>query len=96
MEKHQEINEIIIPEYCGQILHGDFSEELKKRVTECIAAFQAFEKTGVPSIPYIAAWKDEEKAIWYEYVSNRFMGIMKCKRDEVAEVFRNSVVDRRV
>ncbi|MFC1814965.1 hypothetical protein ACFL0M_03270 [Thermodesulfobacteriota bacterium] len=95
MERQQEINEIIIPEYCGEILHGDFSGELKKKVRECITVFQAFEKTGVPSILYIAAWKDEEKTIWYEYVSNRFLGIMQCKRNEVAAVFRKSIVDLR-
>lgn len=96
MESRQEINEIIIPEYCGKILQGNFSKELKKKVTDSISAFQAYEKTGVPTIPYIAAWKEEDNVIWYEFVGARLVGIFKCKKDEVADIFRKSVVARRV
>ncbi len=95
MKREPETSEIIIPEYCGEILHGDFSSELKDKVTEFIACFEAFERTGIPTIHYIAAWRDEEKTIWYEYVSNRLLGILQCKRSEIAEVFRKSIVDRR-
>ncbi|MBU1183148.1 MAG: hypothetical protein KKF00_13490, partial [Proteobacteria bacterium] len=52
------------PEYCGQILTGKYSKALKKRVSECIAAFQAFEKIGNLSIPYISAWHEDENIIW--------------------------------
>lgn len=96
MENHHELNKTIAFDYCGKILHGDFSSELKMKIAEYIAALQTFEKTGNPAIPYISAWKKEEdKIIWYEFVSKRFIDLMKCKRDEAAEVFKKSVVDRR-
>lgn len=95
MENHHELNEAIAFDYYGKILHGDFSSELKMKITEYIAALQAFEKTGNPAIPYISAWKEEDKIIWYEFVSKRFIDLMKCKRDEVAAVFKKSIVDRR-
>jgi len=82
--------------YCGKILNQNYSENLKHRVSECISHFFLFEKTGNPSIPYIAAWREGEKRIWYEYTSQKFMDLMGCNGQELAETFRNAVIDRRI
>ena len=82
--------------YCGKILNQNYSENLKHRVSECISHFSLFEKTGNPSIPYIAAWREGEKRIWYEYTSQKFMDLMGCNGQELAETFRNAVIDRRI
>jgi hypothetical protein len=82
--------------YLGKILKGNYSKKLKNRVSEYIQNLQAFEKTGVPIINYLAAWEDEKKSIWYEFASRKFLNIMGCEPSEIDGVFRNSVVDRRV
>ena len=82
--------------YSGRILNGYYSVELKRRLVEAIDRYQAFEETGVAGIFYISAWQSQEKQIWYEYVSRSFLELLGCRPDEVAGVFRNCVVDRRV
>ncbi len=82
--------------YFGKILKGNYSKKLKNRVSEYIQNLQAFEKTGVPIINYLAAWEGEKKSIWYEFASQEFLNIMGCEPSEIDGVFRNSVVDRRV
>ena len=84
------------PDYCGRILNGDYSEKLKGRVVECCQRFRAFEETGTPAIPYIAAWQQESDTIWYEYASQRLAELLDCRLTDVAEVLRNCVIDRRV
>jgi len=84
------------PEYCGRILTGKYSKELKKRVSECISAFQAFEKIGNLLIPYISAWHEDENIIWYEFAARGFTDLMGCDTTRLAEVFRNSILDRRI
>ena len=84
------------PEYCGCILSGDFSVELKRRVAEHIDHYRVFEDTGSAAILYIAAWQGEKEKIWYEYAGERFMQLLGCENSEVAEVFRNSIIDRRI
>jgi GGDEF domain-containing protein len=64
--------------------------------TECVAAMAALEKISSPVIPYIAAWREHEKIIWYEYVGARFLALLGCDRGKVDEVFRQSIVDRRL
>jgi len=80
----------------GKILAGGFSQRLCRRLTECIAALAALEQISSPIVPYIAAWREHEKIIWYEYVGARFLVILGCERREVDEVFRQSIVDRRL
>ena len=82
--------------YFGKILKGNYNKKLKKRVFEYVRNLQAFEKTDVPIINYLAAWEDEKKSIWYEFASREFLNIMGCEPSEIDGVFRNSVVDRLV
>jgi diguanylate cyclase (GGDEF)-like protein len=82
-------------EYCGKILNQDYSAALQKQVVAWIDAFRAMEQTGVPVMTYIAAWREEEKVIWYEFASQRFCELLRCRSSEVAEVLRQSVLDRR-
>ena len=84
------------PDYCGRILNGNYSEELKGRVAECCKRYHAFEEIGTPAIPYIAAWRQESDTIWYEYASQRLADLLDCRLTDVAEVLRNGVIDRRI
>jgi diguanylate cyclase (GGDEF)-like protein len=82
--------------YCGRIFHGSYSDVLMERVAQCIDGFRLFEETGNPAIPYISAWQEDEKVIWYEFVGRRFIQLFNCSISELAETFRNSIVERRV
>jgi HD-GYP domain-containing protein (c-di-GMP phosphodiesterase class II) len=84
------------PDYCGRILNGNYSGKLKQRVVECFKRYHAFEETGTLGIPYIAAWREKTNTIWYEYASQRLADLLDCRLTEVAEVFRNCVIDRRI
>jgi len=83
-------------EYYGRILFGSYSNELKSFVRDHIDRCRAFEDTGTPAILYISAWQDKTKNIWYEYAGSRFAELLGCHCSEVAEVFRNCVIDRRI
>jgi HD-GYP domain-containing protein (c-di-GMP phosphodiesterase class II) len=96
MESILDLNCIASPDYCGCILSGDYSVELKKRVAEYIDHYRGFEDTGSAAILYIAAWQGGKEKIWYEYAGERFMQLLGCENSEVAEVFRNSIIDRRI
>ncbi len=96
METDADSNNIIDPEYCGQILSGRYSDPLKRRIAGCIRYYRGFEETGNPAIPYISAWQEEEKNMWYEFAGKRFVKLMDCPLEELAEVFRNSIRERRV
>lgn len=97
MSTDDDIRRIIHGEYCGCILHGNFSRALKRRVATCILGFQDFDKIGSPVIPYISAWREEkEKRIWYEFTGSRFMELLDCAYSEVAEVFRNRITHRHI
>ena len=80
--------------YCGRIINGPYSSQLKNHVRRFIRCFDAYESTGVPSIPYISAWQDKDKEIWYEYVGRGLLRLFDCQPAEVAARLRNSVVDR--
>ncbi|MGD8447097.1 MAG: HD domain-containing phosphohydrolase [Desulfobacterales bacterium] len=97
MESISDLNDVPSLEYCGHILlSGDFSVELKKRVAKHIDRYRKFEDTGSTAILYIAAWQGEKEKIWYEYTSHKFMNLLGCENSEVAEVFRDSIIDRRI
>ena len=95
MTHHKDSNVIVYPNYCGLILPGNYSSDLKETVSDYIQTFNKFEETGNPAIPYISAWEEKnEKAIWYEFVSNRFLSLLGCSPSQAPVVFRDSVVDR--
>jgi hypothetical protein len=96
MKIHDDFSSVNDPDYCGRILKGNYSKELKKRVAEYIACYRLFDKTDNPSIIYISAWEGNEKEIWYEFVGRCFLELLGCKSFEVAEVLRNCILDRRV
>jgi len=82
--------------YHGRILGGEFSDELKAKLKSAIEVFQAFDQTGSPAIPYISAWQGNEKNIWYEFVSRKFLAILNCGPANIASILRSSVLDRRI
>ncbi len=83
-------------DYPGKILHGSYSHALKTHVKENISRLTAFEQTRTPVIPYLSAWQEQENAMWYEFAGNRFSALMGCPASELADVFRNRIVERRV
>lgn len=91
-----ELKKFMGKDYCGKIFQASYSATLKKRVAECIAGFRLFEETGNPAIPYISAWQEDEKVIWYEFVSRRFTHLLGCGISELADTFRNNIIERRV
>jgi signal transduction histidine kinase len=84
-----------VAHYQGRILAGDYSAALKTRVLGLLKACRAFDATGAPAIPYIAAWQDHD-AIWYEFAGCRFEALFGVGVDRLAETFRDRVVDQRV
>ncbi len=92
-----DLNHYKIPKskYCGFILNGNYSDELKTRVADCIHRFHAFDQSGSPAIPYISAWHENEKIVWYEFASKRFVALLGCDVSELPESFRKSIIDRR-
>ena len=83
--------------YQGHLLHdASCSATLRKRLLECIDAYKAFEATGSAPMLYIAAWKSNEKEIWYEYVGSKFLALFDCSPQQIGEIFRNSIRDRRI
>ncbi len=90
-----ENNDFSGPDYVGRILLGGYSSALVQRVKDNILSLRALELACVPIIPYISAWRDDGRVIWYEYVGRGFCELLKCSCSEVAEVFRRSIIDRR-
>jgi len=80
----------------GAIMDGGFSEALTSRVRECIAALKAFDTVKPSTIPYLSAWRGDDRVIWYEFVGQEFCDLLQCTCEEVADVLRRSIVDRRV
>jgi signal transduction histidine kinase len=96
MTTQRDFDQVIDGDYCGRILKGSYSTDLKRRVSEYIACYRVFEKAGNPAIPYISAWEEAGKEIWYEYVSSSFTRLLQCDPSKVAEFFQKSVLDRRI
>ena len=57
---------VTAPDYCGLILSGDFSVELKKRVAETIDHYRLFEGTGSAAILYDQDVVDACLRLFYE------------------------------
>jgi len=95
--KPEEINHLSDDaNYCGQILTGSYSAMLKQLTAERIKAFRSFDQIGTPVIPYIAAWREHQKTIWYEFISRHFLRMMDCEPSRVARTFRHSVLEQRI
>jgi hypothetical protein len=82
--------------YYGKILIGRYSQPLRERVAQCLSSILAFEDTGNPAICYIAAWHEKDRIIWYEFAGRRLTELLGCEASQAAEVFRKSVVERRI
>jgi len=82
--------------YYGRVLNGNFSLQLKRRITECIQHFQVFDDLGTPAIPYIAAWEEKNNAIWYEFVSKQLVQLLGCGHSAASGFFRKSIVERHI
>lgn len=80
--------------YYGRILNGSFSQQLKRRITECLQHFRAFDDLGTPAIPYIAAWQEKNNAIWYEFVGRPLVQLLGCDHSAASGLFRKSIVER--
>jgi diguanylate cyclase (GGDEF)-like protein len=82
--------------YHGRILNREYSQELQERIRDCLASFQAYDNSGSPVIPYIAAWRENSQDIWYEFVGQGFCRLLGCSENELVEAFKDSFIDRRV
>jgi diguanylate cyclase (GGDEF)-like protein len=88
--------ENIQKQYFGRILDGRYSAALKKRVSEGIETLVACEQVAHRLIPYIAAWHEDRKIIWYEYAGREFCDLLDCSFKDLAESFRKSIIDQRI
>ncbi len=95
MATDMELNRIAGQDYSGIILAGDFSRELKDRVADCIARFRSFEEIGNPAFAYLSAWWEHKEPIWYEFISDRFVNLLGCKTETVADFLRNKILEHR-
>ena len=83
--------------YYGQILNHDFSDAIKDRLKKILPIFHAFDLAEPPVIHYISAWQGNQRNIWYEFVSRRFLDLMGCDDPtRVADVLRKAINDRRI
>jgi HD-GYP domain-containing protein (c-di-GMP phosphodiesterase class II) len=97
MESFLTSDALINPEYPGSILlSSGYSSSLKRRLAECITCYRAYEETGSTAMLYIAAWKGNDQRIWYEYIGRTFLTLFDCEPQEMSDVFRKSVKDRRI
>jgi len=90
-----EYDDFIKNNYVGKIMRGSKSPELTSQVKAYIIALLGLERARVPIIPYISAWQDTGQVIWYEFIGKRFCELLNCSCEDVAEVFRRSIIDRR-
>ncbi|MFH1217662.1 MAG: GGDEF domain-containing protein [Pseudomonadota bacterium] len=94
--KTQAPHQSIPATYVGRILFGDYSAVLKERVQEIIAASESIDRCGYPLMPYVAAWHEGEKIIWYEFAGSGFVDLLGGTTINVSRVFRESILDQRV
>jgi hypothetical protein len=84
------------PEYYGKILTGSYSPKIKKRVSQCLTLYRRFETTNNPTMAYLAAWHEGDRVIWYEFTSRRLRELLGCAASEVADIFRQAVLEQRI
>lgn len=80
----------------GRILGGGYSARLVNRVRERLAVLKEFVRLNPPVIPYLCAWKQDDRIIWYEFAGQAFCDLLRCDCRSLAEVLRGAIVDRRV
>lgn len=78
------------------ILGGKYSERLKERVRQRLDTLRQLSQINPPVIPYLCAWKHDDRVIWYEFADDRFCDLLECDRQSLADVLRGAIVDRRV
>ncbi|MBU0665320.1 MAG: hypothetical protein KJ990_12360 [Proteobacteria bacterium] len=87
---------MLIPEgYPGRIFRGTYSPALRQHVLRSIERLENFERLGLAPLLYMAAWQEQEKVIWYEFVGQRFLRLLDCPADQAAARFRSLVLDQR-
>ncbi len=96
MTKPDDSDWLIDHDYCGRILCGSYSLELKQRVAECVNQFRSLDHKNNPAIPYISAWSRNDSAIWYEYVGSRLPVLLSCHPRDTAARFTDSIVKRSI
>lgn len=80
----------------GRIAGGNYSEKLLSRVRDRLAVLTELVRLNPPVIPYLCAWKQDDRIIWYEFASDSFCELLRCDCHSLAEVLRGAIVDRRV
>ncbi len=90
-----EAGDCIAKRYYGRILNGDYSDLLKDGTTDCIHRFAKFDEMGIPTMPYISAWQETEKAIWYEFISQQLIQLLGCHYEDAPQCFRSCVQEQR-
>ncbi len=83
-------------QYSGRILIGSYSRRLKNRLAEYIRLYRSYEASGSPAVLYIAAWRENEREVWYEFVCRKFVALMGCRPEAVADTFRRAIIERRI
>lgn len=78
------------------ILGGNYSERLKERVRQRLITLQEISKINPPVIPYLCAWKHDDRIIWYEFADDGFCDLLRCDCYSLANVLRRAIIDRRV
>jgi signal transduction histidine kinase len=90
------MDEMLIPErYPGQILRGDYSPTLRKHLLRSIQRLEDFEQLGLAPMVYMAAWQEQKKLIWYEFIDKRLLRLLDCPGEQAAARFRSLVLDQR-
>jgi len=96
MERLPDLKWITAHDYCGKILFGQYSTPLKRRVSEYVLRYHAFDQAVTPVIPYISAWHTDSSTIWYEYAGKNLRRLLDCPDGDLAAVFRKRIIDRYV
>lgn len=92
MTNPHDLDWLIAPDYCGTILRGNYSHELKRKVAEYISQFRSMDHANNPSIPYISAWLEGDQVIWYEFVGTRLSQLLGCHYKETARIFADRII----
>lgn len=80
--------------YTGKILHEPCSAALRQRLIHAIAQFYILDQLGTPTIPYVAAWRDDGLDIWYEFAGHQLRSLLGPARNDLAAAFRESLINR--
>lgn len=85
------------PVHFGRILtSGNYSVKMMNLVREKLTVLREFIQLNPPVIPYLCAWREDDRIIWYEFAGDGFCNLLGCDCSNLAEVLRSAIVDRRV